>query len=174
MNANEISGKAGYRLERIQKVSRCFRAFFFTFALLLAVTTLWCSAGLVHASLIQWRGLEEVMHFCLVAGTNLACAVGAWFCCRLFGLYAHGDLFTSKISQCIRRIAGLCFAVMLAQFLCKWFLPGYAEPRETLPGWGWTGWLELVFYLFPSFLILFIAWIMDEGRKIQEEQELTV
>jgi len=28
--------------------------------------------------------------------------------------------------------------------------------------------------LIPGFLILFIAWIMDEGRKIQEEQELTV
>jgi hypothetical protein len=28
--------------------------------------------------------------------------------------------------------------------------------------------------LFGGFLIIFIAWIMDEGRKIQEEQELTV
>jgi len=28
--------------------------------------------------------------------------------------------------------------------------------------------------LFVGFLIIFIAWIMDEGRKIQEEQELTV
>jgi hypothetical protein len=27
---------------------------------------------------------------------------------------------------------------------------------------------------FPAFLIIFVAWIMDEGRKIQEEQELTV
>ena len=28
--------------------------------------------------------------------------------------------------------------------------------------------------LIGGFLIIFIAWIMDEGRKIQEEQELTV
>jgi hypothetical protein len=28
--------------------------------------------------------------------------------------------------------------------------------------------------LFVGFLIIFIAWIMDEGRKIQEESELTV
>ena len=28
--------------------------------------------------------------------------------------------------------------------------------------------------LFMGFLIIFIAWIMDEGRKMQEEQELTV
>jgi hypothetical protein len=128
----------------------------------------------VFFSLIQWHGIGEVMRFGLAAGTNFACAVGAWFCFRLFHLYSRGDLFSSTIVQYIRRIAGLCFIVMLAQFLCKSFLPGYPDPWETLPGWGWTEWLGLVFYLFPSFLILFIAWIMDEGRKIEEEQELTV
>jgi len=33
---------------------------------------------------------------------------------------------------------------------------------------------HLVHNLVTGFVILFIAWIMDEGRKIQEEQELTV
>jgi hypothetical protein len=28
--------------------------------------------------------------------------------------------------------------------------------------------------IFVGFFIIFFAWIMDEGRKIQEEQELTV
>ena len=28
--------------------------------------------------------------------------------------------------------------------------------------------------LFVGLLVIFVAWIMDEGRKIQEEQELTV
>lgn len=174
MNVNEIFPKANARLNRIQKVSRCFRAAFFISTLLLAITTLWCSAGLIFFSVIQWHGVGEVMRFSLAAGTNFVCAVGAWFCCRLFNLYSRGDLFSSKIVHYIRRIACLCFIVMLAQFLCKWFLPGYNEPLETLPGWEWTAWLGLIFYLFPSFLILFIAWIMDEGRKIQEEQELTV
>jgi hypothetical protein len=32
----------------------------------------------------------------------------------------------------------------------------------------------LVFNFVPGFVIIFAAWIMDEGRKIQEEQELTV
>jgi hypothetical protein len=36
------------------------------------------------------------------------------------------------------------------------------------------GFLELFLSLLPGFVIIFIAWIMDEGRKIQEEQELTV
>jgi hypothetical protein len=27
---------------------------------------------------------------------------------------------------------------------------------------------------FIGLMIIFVAWIMDEGRKIQEEQELTV
>jgi len=28
--------------------------------------------------------------------------------------------------------------------------------------------------LFTSFLIIFIGWLIDEARKIREEQELTV
>jgi hypothetical protein len=28
--------------------------------------------------------------------------------------------------------------------------------------------------LFIGLLIIFVSWIMDEGRKLQEEQELTV
>jgi len=28
--------------------------------------------------------------------------------------------------------------------------------------------------IFIGLLIIFVSWIMDEGRKIQEEQELTV
>jgi len=174
MNTNEVSQKGGRRLERIQKVSRCFRAVFFAFSLLLSVTTLLCLAGLVFISIVQWHGFGEVLRFCLAAGTNFACAVGTWFCYRLFNLYSRGDLFTAKTVQYIRRIAGMCFVLMLAQFLCQRFLPGYAVLRETLPGWEWTTWLELFIFLFPSFLILFIAWIMNEGRKIREEQELTV
>jgi hypothetical protein len=28
--------------------------------------------------------------------------------------------------------------------------------------------------LFIGFIVIFVSWIMDEGRKISEEQELTV
>jgi len=88
MNASEITPKVNSRMNRIQKVSRCFRAVFFIFNLLLTITTLWCSAGLVFVLFFQWHGIGEVLRF--------------------------------------------------------------------------------------SLLIILVAWIMDEGRKIQEEQELTV
>ena len=88
MNASEITPKVNSRMNRIQKVSRCFRAVFFIFNLLLTITTLWCSAGLVFVLFFQWHGIGEVLRF--------------------------------------------------------------------------------------SLLIILVAWIMDEGRKIQEERELTV
>ena len=88
MNASEITPKVNSRMNRIQKVSRCFRAVFFIFTLLLTITTLWCSAGLVFVLFFQWHGIGEVLRF--------------------------------------------------------------------------------------SLLIILVAWIMDEGRKIQEERELTV
>jgi len=171
MNTNQVSQKAGYRLERIQKVSRCFRAFFLTFTLLLIVTTLWSTIALI-VTIVHLISTENVLHVCLATGTDLAFAVGAWFCYRLFNLYSHGDLFTSKIVQYIRRIAVMYFVVMLARFLSHSFMN--VVEVKTIPGYEWTRWLGLVFSLFPSFLILFIAWVMDEGRKIREEQALIV
>jgi hypothetical protein len=115
---------------------------------------------------------SETLHAGLAAGTDLVMVAFAWFCCKLFGLYARGSLFTAEVVDCIRRIGGLFFFVTLAVFLCRWLLP---HPANSPP------WLELVNSIFnvvvgwfSGFLILFIAWIMDEGRKIQEEQALTV
>ncbi len=39
---------------------------------------------------------------------------------------------------------------------------------------SWSMLPPIIISLFPGIFIFFIAWIMDEGRKIQEEQELTV
>jgi hypothetical protein len=51
----------------------------------------------------------------------------------------------------------------------KYFLDRLWETQHLQPLTGLP-----VFPLFGGFLIFLIAWIMDEGRKIQEEQELTV
>lgn len=77
---------------------------------------------------------------------------------RLFRLYARGILFSAKNVTCIR-------------FLGWWLT------IDWLIGYQMQGLLKDMALsstpVFIGFLIIFIAWVMDEGRKIREEQELT-
>jgi hypothetical protein len=175
MNTNENSPKAGPRLKRIQKAGSVLKTVFFILALFFTLTTLLCGAGFI--SIMGRQSFGELSRTILAAGANLSFAVGAWFCYQLFALYSRGNLFTPEIVRLLRRIGCLYFLLMLVRFCCKMFLPGMNDDYLETANIGW-GRLELVSFLlvscFPGFLILFVAWIMDEGRKIQEEQELTV
>src|SRR5688572_12703263 len=112
MNANEISPTNNARLNRIQKVSRALRTAFFTFTVLVTIAAVMCSGALV-ISIIQWGGLGPLFRASLATGSNVAYAMGTWFCFRLFNLYSQGDLFSHKIVQNIRRIACMYFVAML-------------------------------------------------------------
>jgi hypothetical protein len=78
---------------------------------------------------------------------------------RLFWLYGKGILFSVKNVNCLRFLGYYC--------IINWFvdleMQGHLHDMDlsTAP-------------IFVGFFIIFFAWIMDEGRKIQEEQELTV
>jgi hypothetical protein len=77
----------------------------------------------------------------------------------LFGLYARGILFSPKNIQYIR---------FQGYYLILSFAVDY-QIQSTLRDMTLS-----TTPLFVGLLIIFVAWIMDEGRKIQEEQELTV
>ncbi|MDD5138814.1 MAG: DUF2975 domain-containing protein [Verrucomicrobiales bacterium] len=78
---------------------------------------------------------------------------------RLFRLYGRGILFTAKNVIGIR-LPGWW---LIIDWLIDYQLQGLAKDMDlsTTP-------------VFIGLLVIFVAWIMDEGRKIQEEQELTV
>ena len=76
---------------------------------------------------------------------------------RLFWLYSQGVIFSEKNITCIR-VLGYC--LIISNFI-DLEMPIYPSSVSLTP-------------VFCGLLIIFIAWIMDEGRKIQEEQELTV
>ena len=84
---------------------------------------------------------------------------GYWVLFSLFGLYRRGILFSAKNSRHIRSLG--------------YFLIG---------NWGLNDQLQTTLHdvqlsttpVFIGLLIIFVSWIMDEGLKIQEEQELTV
>lgn len=78
---------------------------------------------------------------------------------RLFWLYAKGILFSKKNISCIRFYGWL--------MMIDWFIDLEIQGQFHDNGLSTTP-------LFVGLLVIFVAWIMDEGRKIQEEQELTV
>jgi len=78
---------------------------------------------------------------------------------RLFWLYGRGILFSAKNIICIRFFGWL--------LMIDWFIDLEIQGQFHDYGLSMTP-------FFLGLLIIFFAWIMDEGRKIQEEQELTV
>jgi len=174
MNANEISLKANPRLERIQKVSTFLRTFFFVCALIFLYK------GILFVVISIWNTSE-----CSLADSNgllfyFGYAVECCFAYKLFSFYAHGDLFAPNVVRCIRWIGIVTFLIGIGSILNKfsillgtgWFI-GTSSAKGIIGCLIWI-FFQLFFNLLPGFVIIFVAWIMDEGRKIQEEQELTV
>ena len=159
MNANENSSKTNPRLKRIQKISGVFRTIFFACAV--------------------WFGLLGIlgMYYFLCVGY----AVEFWFAYKLFSFYARGDLFTPKAVRYMRWIGITSVLVGIWGTYHEMSMDVNANYLKYVPSSGREiiGWFQQIFYLaafnlLPGFVIIFVAWIMDEGRKIQEEQELTV
>jgi hypothetical protein len=78
---------------------------------------------------------------------------------RLFRLYSKGIIFTAKNVNCLR-----FFGYYL---IVDWFINYQIQSLLQDMALSCTP-------IFVGFIIIFFAWIMDEGRKIREEQELTV
>jgi hypothetical protein len=175
MNANEISLKVNSLSNRIQKISSFLRIVFFASAVTFGFI------GILGYG-ITVAGVKPSLSFYLNL-SSLGRAVECWFAYKLFSCYVRGDLFSPTAVRYIRWIGiisllmgiGNVFDALHRQLLYGWFQHVNSSP--------WI--VEIVLYLqmilfhlvhnlVTGFVILFIAWIMDEGRKIQEEQKLTV
>ena len=99
----------------------------------------------------------EVLIFWLVK--MVWCGFGYWVMFSLFGLYRRGILFSAKNIQHIRSLG--------YYLIGDWGLDSQLQSTVRDVQLSSTP-------FFIGMLIIFVSWIMDEGRKIQEEQELTV
>jgi hypothetical protein len=159
MNASETSPKTSFRLQRIQKISAFLRTVFLTCAV--------------------WFGLLGIlgMYYFLCVGY----AVEFWFAYKLFSFYARGDLFTPKVVRYMRWI-GITSVLVgiwsvyheMSMNVNVGYLKYFPSSRLEIISWLQHIFYLLAFNLLLGFVIIFVAWIMDEGRKIQEEPELTV
>jgi len=191
MNANEISPNANFRMNRIQKVSGCIRLFLLFGIPLFAFV--WIPLFLEMAN--QWhhdhaRWVEDLRYVVLsiayywfgpttfwdvfdahrlpflAYGLLWLVLFLFWFrtILKLLGFFEKGILFTAETVRCLQILGGiyiLKFTLQLTLYVLM-----FPDSRQVLTV-GTSG-------LFAGLLIIFIGWLIDEARKIQEEQELTV
>ena len=173
MNATEISPVSNSRISKITIVSRILKIVFLvlTLACVLASLMSLISLGIVMWGAFRWTRFAVSWYALLAAGADLVSATFTWFCYKLFSLYSRGNYFTAEVVHSLRRIGITFFFVTLAGVLTKALLP-HGPPSLAVQTANSI--FSVVNGLFFGFLILFIAWVMDEGRRIQEEQALTV
>lgn len=192
MNATESTLKSAKpRLHRIQTVSRLVRMImlgFFIFTIGYFVLHLMAMASprawLEASAPERWEGLGHMAS--MLAMETLVC-VWYWQLARLFRLYERGLIFANETIRCIKTlgllciinwgmaVAGHCLAYIgptpissagaTIRFVPSSFSMGFFSFSINYVNFG---------MLLAGIIIVIIAWIMDEGRKIQEEQELTV
>lgn len=175
MNANEISPKADFRLKRIQRIVWTVRIF-----IALAVISIASGILIYLGRIAGWTHIPPVMLPPLFWKYSSPHAVpasililefvraalffsGAFVLNKLLGSFACGKFFTAKNITCIKWLGGL----VMSDWVAVKFLDAIGS-RVVMITFGDFAKLTI------GFLIILIAWIMDEGRKIQEEQELTV
>ena len=88
---------------------------------------------------------------------------------RLVRLYGRGIYFSAKNIIFIKLFGGW----LIVDWAMDFFIQRWEQNAGFSGGWV-TPSVVSVTPVFVGLLIIYVAWIMDEGRKIQEEQELTV
>lgn len=178
MNTLETSSTNSPRLKRIQGAGRILSILFFTIAMMCASATNILLAVSIFASNVPRAEL-------MAGAVNEATATFLSMCCyKLFARYARGELFTAGVVSSIRRIGYayilmvLAGAASIAAFVGSPHSPNIVwHPITSISidnGWP-IHFFTLAFSgALPAFLIIFIAWVIDEGRKMREEQELIV
>jgi hypothetical protein len=184
MNANEISPKAGVRLNRIKILSRIAQVIVFCFF----VFTIWF---LLRGIFSLFRQHDFGLFWRQILGNiyTIVLCVWYWELAQLFRCFARGLVFAAKTIRCLKVLGVLCaigWAVKLSihiafqhySFPAFHPSPGVMVVKQQVYQMGFfsfdfgTG-IDFGLLLAGAIVVL-IAWIMDEGRKIQEEQELTV
>jgi hypothetical protein len=189
MNANEKTSNAGARPNRIKIVSRIVKyailaLFVFSIGIFLLVSfPTWTLATLKSHPV--WFGLVSLPQIVLW--------VWYWKLARLFDYYERGLIFTSKTIRCIKTLGILCvldwMLINIRYFIsdhhsmpnpsvaaAPHIFVGALTPLESFRAGFFSFSIGPINFglLLAGVIIVIIAWIMDEGRKIQEEQELTV
>jgi hypothetical protein len=189
MNAKEISPKVEVRLQRIKFVSQIAKYICFGFLLF--------SIGF---NLLFFAPKATVWRELLLAGFQIILWAWYWKLSRVFRFYERGMIFAAETIRSIKTLGLLWVMGWLLLTILHFSPPAPTQIQAILPpattsSDGTTRIIkthvtrthyQMGFFTFnfgtgidfgpllAGAVIILIAWIMDEGRKIQEEQALTV
>jgi hypothetical protein len=177
MNPTENPPKANARMNRIQRVSRYIRRFLQygipviilgpLVIIVLAAVFKFDLSMLAHPATDAARAepLPTARVGTGLRGVLTLIVFFFWYhtALKLFSYFEKGILFTTETVRCIQILGVIYFA----RFVLQLALNLAMSPPDWIVGMDLSD-------LFTSFLIIFIGWLIDEARKIREEQELTV
>ena len=186
MNANENSPGANARLQRIKNVSRIVRYAVLGCLVLAVGNSLF---GLLWMLAPTWSA-RSLAHTLQITLALAVLCYWYWNLAELFHCYERGLIFATETTRRIQTLGILCVINWLLLSVSNVFGRIYPPPPPpALPPHVTVTVVESSFrigffnfsiagfnggLLLAGIIIVIIAWIMDEGRKIQEEQELTV
>jgi hypothetical protein len=172
MKANEISPEANLRMKRIQKVSKWIRLF-----LIYGIPLIWIGGFLAIIFLIpkDWAAAQLNSPDAKPIVTQMNSMTGHlwmlselilflfWYrtVLKLFGFFEKGILFTAETVRCIQILGGIYLMQFFKDLYFYFFIPKFLSDFD-------------LSNLIAGLFIIFIGWLIDEARKIREEQELTV
>lgn len=183
-------------MNKIQRVSKCFGLFFqllfVGLPLLLAIG--WMSSpesfvtagGIINMNFIPRSYVGKILHvlsdsdrllgFCLNMIPLSIQLYILYSLIKLFKLYEQGDIFSL---QNVRHIRNIGYALFITQLINPFYegLMGVVLTRHNPPGQRFAA---ITFdhtnlaVIAIAFMVILISWIMAEGCKLREEQQLTI
>jgi hypothetical protein len=109
----------------------------------------------------------------IVSGVSMACV---YYLIRLFRNYEKAAIFTEGSVKCLNSLGRLLIwlfaAGIIEQPLMSMALTMHNPPGHHILRVGLSS--DNIIVLLIGIVVVLIAWVMEEGRKLQEEQRLTV
>jgi hypothetical protein len=175
------------RLEKVKRTSRGARRacyWLMGLVLLIATVTVLGRLTLPGSASCAAQGPQapgcgelpsEALTFLLVAliGSVALVLAGLYRLARLFGNYSRGEIFTRGSVREIRMLSYLAVAYVVFQF-------GLFIAMLSITAGGAEEWPRELFVDLPlgpalvATLLTLLAWVMDVGAELREENELTV
>ena len=181
MNVNEVAPKTNNpRLNKIRAVSLLVQTLLWVW-LALGIYFLLCfvvlpptkisdvTSGVEGVRLSIWSTELPLAMLALLAVKMVLGIICLVATLRLVRLYGRGIYFSPKNVIYIKLFGGW----LILDWVMDFFIQRWEQNAGFSGGWV-TPSVVSVTPVFVGLLIIYVAWIMDEGRKIQEEQELTV
>ena len=185
MNAKESSQNVSLHLKRIRTMSRLLKllllAYLILFGFRLPFVRKMPDGGYQVVSVDTYaRFFDAPIFSIIIVALGVALIlVAVIFCYRLLSLYEKGVIFSAKNVSLLCRIGYVAVAYGFLvpcgrTLLLAWDSYLHAAWRIGVILWYFLTYVVHSPWVMGGIFMIVVSHIMDEGRKIQEEQELTI